>query len=74
MYRKLINPIEEEVSELLKEGYNLHSVTPIKKPYTQTHSDLVYHFIKEVVVNINPQIIGIDWTQEENPFKPRESN
>lgn len=29
MYKKLIEPTEEEVNELLKQGYTLHSVTYI---------------------------------------------
>ena len=46
MYRKIIDPDELYVSELLKEGYSLHSVTPFSYN-DNSETQLVYHFIKE---------------------------
>lgn len=31
MYKKLINPTENQVTELMKQGYELHSITPYKE-------------------------------------------
>lgn len=63
MYKKLVNPTEEEVNEvLMKENYSLHSVTPVRRDYTQTRTDLIYHFIKEVAF---PEWkIGVDLAQD----------
>lgn len=49
MYKKLTNPKEEEVSELLKEGYTLHSVTTES---IGVYSNLIYHFVKYHYYNI----------------------
>lgn len=51
MYKKLIEPTEEEVNELLKQGYTLHSVTHIIANNSYYTNKLVYHFIKYVVDN-----------------------
>jgi hypothetical protein len=58
MYRKVIDPDELYVSELLKEGFSLHSVTPFTYN-SNSETQLVYHFIKEFTSA--PQF-GLDYT------------
>lgn len=60
MYKKIIDPEESYVSDLLKEGYSLHSVTPkVVMVMGTQRTDLVYHFIKEVELpTLNGLVFG----------------
>jgi hypothetical protein len=48
-YKKLIDPKEEQVNEILQQGYELHSVSVVKRG--ETH--LWYHFIKPKQYYVN---------------------
>lgn len=68
IYVKRINPKDEVINNILKEGYGLHSITPVNKGYV---TDLIYHFIKEVADEPNYNI-GTNFFANEmpNPFEP----
>jgi hypothetical protein len=49
MYKKLVNPHEDEVTELLQEGYTLHSTNAVPKTFNELYINevwVIYHFIK----------------------------
>jgi hypothetical protein len=64
MYKRLVDPTEEQVSEVLKEGYILHSVSVVKR----SEAHLIYHFVKYVAERPLPDF---NVYSDENPFKPR---
>lgn len=51
MYKMLTNPGVDDVSNMLREGYTLHSVTPYIKSVSPNRyggiTDLIYHFVKD---------------------------
>jgi hypothetical protein len=68
MYKKLIDPKEEQVNEILQQGYELHSVSVVRRG--ETH--LWYHFIKHVVGP--PELLFTEDIGMPNPFEPRDLN
>jgi hypothetical protein len=56
------DPSEKKVSQILKDGYLLHSVTPFQ---TTLGSVLIYHFVLDESKSIEyPYPIGIDLFKE----------
>jgi hypothetical protein len=53
MYKKYVNPTEKEVSELLQQGYTLHSITPIMECHHQYNYTLIYHFTRQYYIGVD---------------------
>lgn len=69
MYKKLINPEEHEVDNLLSQGFSLHSVTASINNSARSdkfNTILIYHFIKEVYEDPNNHKIDFSYPLKDN--------